>query len=75
MIYGLRVCAIGGGTGLSALLSGLKHFIDPPAPEGAKDAVYFADLSALVTVTDDGGSSGRLRNEFRMLPPGYLMKG
>ena len=72
MIYGLRVCAIGGGTGLSALLSGLKHFIDPPAPGGSKEAVYFADLAALVTVTDDGGSSGRLRDAFQMLPPGDI---
>jgi uncharacterized cofD-like protein len=72
VIYGLRVCAIGGGTGLSALLSGLKHFIDPPPPGESRDEVYFADLSALVTVTDDGGSSGRLRNEFQMLPPGDI---
>lgn len=72
MIYGLRVFAIGGGTGLSALLSGLKRFIDPPPPRRNRDDVYFADLSALVTVTDDGGSSGRLRDEFRMLPPGDI---
>ena len=71
MIYGLRVFAIGGGTGLSALLAGLKQFMDPP-PEPSKDDVYFADLSALVTVTDDGGSSGRLRDEFQMLPPGDI---
>ena len=76
MIYSLRVCAIGGGTGLSALLSGLKHFIDPPPPRESpgelKDEVYFADLAALVTVTDDGGSSGRLRDAFQMLPPGDI---
>jgi len=72
VIYGLRICAIGGGTGLSALLSGLKHFIDPPSPGESRDEVYFADLSALVTVTDDGGSSGRLRDEFQMLPPGDI---
>ncbi len=71
VIYGLRVFAIGGGTGLSALLAGLKQFMDPP-PEPSKDDVYFADLSALVTVTDDGGSSGRLRDEFQMLPPGDI---
>lgn len=71
MIYGLRVFAIGGGTGLSALLAGLKKFMDPP-PGPSKDDVYFADLSALVTVTDDGGSSGRLRDEFQMLPPGDI---
>ena len=71
MIYGLRVFAIGGGTGLSALLAGLKHYVDPP-PRGTKDALYFADLAAMVTVTDDGGSSGRLRDEFQMLPPGDI---
>ena len=72
MIYGLRVCAIGGGTGLSALLSGLKNHIRPPEASTRKDSVYFADLAALVTVTDDGGSSGRLRDEFQMLPPGDI---
>ena len=78
MIYGLRVFAIGGGTGLSALLSGLKHFVDPPPPRESpgelfkKDEVYFADLAAFVTVTDDGGSSGRLRDAFQMLPPGDI---
>lgn len=79
MIYGLRVFAIGGGTGLSALLSGLKRFIDPPpalerraSVRAPKDDVYFADLAALVTVTDDGGSSGRLRDAFQMLPPGDI---
>ena len=77
MIYGLRVFAIGGGTGLSALLSGLKHLIDPPQPGDSKpgdskEEVYFADLAALVTVTDDGGSSGRLRDAFQMLPPGDI---
>lgn len=72
MIYGLRVFAIGGGTGLSALLSGLKHFLDPPQPGDSEEGVYFADLAALVTVTDDGGSSGRLRDAFQMLPPGDI---
>ena len=73
MIYGLRVVAIGGGTGLAALLAGLKHFVHAPR-SGAQpgDAVYFADLAALVTVTDDGGSSGRLRDELQMLPPGDI---
>ncbi len=74
MIYGLRVFAVGGGTGLSALLGGLKHFVDPPALDaGVKsDSVYFADLAAMVTVMDDGGSSGRLRDEFQMLAPGDI---
>ena len=71
MIYGLRVVAVGGGTGLAALLTGLKKFLDPPDSGSlSKDSVYFADLAALVTVTDDGGSSGRLRDELQILPPG-----
>jgi uncharacterized cofD-like protein len=74
VIFGIRVFAIGGGTGLSALLAGLKRFVDPPPPgiAGAEDSLYFADLAAMVTVTDDGGSSGRLRDEFRMLAPGDI---
>lgn len=73
MIYGLRVAALGGGTGLAALLSGLKHFVTAPHSDSeSADAVYFADLAALVTVTDDGGSSGRLRDELQMLPPGDI---
>lgn len=74
MIYGLRVFAIGGGTGLSALLAGLKRFVDPPSKDAgtSPDSVYFADLAAMVTVTDDGGSSGRLRDEFQMLAPGDI---
>ena len=71
---GLRVVAIGGGTGLSTLLRGLKlrvpHPTRPLAP-GAPEPLI-ADLTAVVTVTDDGGSSGRLRREFKMLPPGDL---
>src|SRR6201981_2098357 len=55
---GPRVVAIGGGTGLSSLLRGLK--------------TYTSNLSAIVTVADDGGSSGRLRDEYRILPPGDL---
>lgn len=74
MIYGLRVFAIGGGTGLSAMLAGLKRFVDPPSTDAGTsgDSVYFADLAAMVTVTDDGGSSGRLRDEFQMLAPGDI---
>ncbi len=59
---GLRVVAIGGGTGLSTLLRGLKHFT----------GTIISELTAVVTVTDDGGSSGRLRKDFGMLPPGDL---
>ncbi|HEX3746259.1 MAG TPA: uridine diphosphate-N-acetylglucosamine-binding protein YvcK [Bryobacteraceae bacterium] len=56
----LRVVAIGGGSGLSSLLQGLKHFARQ------------AEVTAIVTVTDDGGSSGRLRREFDVLPPGDI---
>lgn len=53
---GPKVVAIGGGTGLSTLLRGLKQ--------------YTSNLTAIVTVADDGGSSGRLRRELGVLPPG-----
>lgn len=55
---GPRVVAIGGGTGLSTLLSGLKN--------------YTKNITAIVTVTDTGGSSGRLRDELDILPPGDI---
>jgi uncharacterized cofD-like protein len=74
---GLRVVALGGGTGLSTLLRGLKRFVAAPAGVAAPaDALckdtpcLIAELAAIVTVTDDGGSSGRLREELGMLPPG-----
>jgi uncharacterized cofD-like protein len=63
----LRVVAIGGGTGLSALLHGLKQYTKPADP-----SLPAVDLTAIVTVTDDGGSSGRLRREFDVLPPGDI---
>lgn len=55
---GPRIVVIGGGTGLSTLLRGLKH--------------YSANITAVVTVADDGGSSGRLRREMGGLPPGDI---
>lgn len=55
---GPRVVAIGGGTGLPVVLRGLKE--------------YTSNITALVTVADDGGSSGRLRGEFRIPPPGDI---
>lgn len=66
--------AIGGGTGLSTLLRGLKQRVPHSAglPAVPPKAPLIADLSAVVTVTDDGGSSGRLRRDFNMLPPGDL---
>ena len=63
----LRVVAVGGGSGLSALLQGLKHFAHQPDP-----STPAMDITAIVTVTDDGGSSGRLRREFDVLPPGDI---
>ena len=55
---GPKIVAVGGGTGLSTLLHGLKQ--------------YTTNITAIVTVADDGGSSGRLRQEFDMLPPGDI---
>jgi uncharacterized cofD-like protein len=70
---GLRVVAIGGGTGLSTLLKGLKRFVLWPSEIPAEpDSPFIRDLSAIVTVSDDGGSSGRLRKELNMLPPGDI---
>jgi uncharacterized cofD-like protein len=56
----LRIVAIGGGTGLASVLRGLKS-LD-------------CDITAIVTVADDGGSSGRLRKDMGMLPPGDIRK-
>jgi uncharacterized cofD-like protein len=55
---GPKLVAIGGGTGLSVLLTGLKE--------------YTSNITAIVTVADDGGSSGRLRQQFDILPPGDI---
>lgn len=54
----LNIVSIGGGTGLSMILSGLKH--------------YFKNITAIVTVSDDGGSSGMLREDLDILPPGDI---
>src|SRR5262249_52988591 len=66
---GVRVVAIGGGTGLSTILKGFKRYT-VHAGEVPPDGPYISDLTAIVTVSDDGGSSGRLRRELGMLPPG-----
>ena len=68
----LNVVAIGGGTGLSALLRGLKNYVFSPYTGVSKEAIGIHGLCAVVTVSDDGGSSGRLRKEFNMLPPGDI---
>jgi uncharacterized cofD-like protein len=66
----LRVVAIGGGTGLARLLKGLKSYTALSGDDFSTRPI--ANLSAVVTVTDDGGSSGRLRKELNMLPPGDI---
>lgn len=58
LAQGYRIVVIGGGTGLSTMLRGLKE--------------YSSNLTAIVTVTDDGGSSGRLTRDFQMPPPGDI---
>ncbi|MCM8795440.1 MAG: YvcK family protein [Candidatus Omnitrophica bacterium] len=58
LIRGPKIVTLGGGTGLSVLLSGLKE--------------YTSNITAIVTVADDGGSSGRLRQQFDILPPGDI---
>ncbi|MCY6354543.1 gluconeogenesis factor YvcK family protein [Clostridium sp. ZS2-4] len=58
LVKGPKVVAIGGGTGLSTMLRGLKH--------------YTSNITAIVTVGDDGGGSGALREELGMLPPGDI---
>jgi len=67
-----RVVALGGGTGLSTLLRGLKEHVIRRTDEHPTAERPISDLAAIVTVTDDGGSSGRLRRENRILPPGDI---
>ncbi|MDX6542096.1 MAG: hypothetical protein QOI71_3706, partial [Gaiellales bacterium] len=55
---GLRIVCLGGGTGLSTLLRGIK--------------LTGSSVTAIVTLTDDGGSSGRLRRDLAMPPPGDI---
>jgi uncharacterized cofD-like protein len=71
-VRGMRVVALGGGTGLSALLRGLKEHVVRGSDHAPTRERPISDLTAIVTVTDDGGSSGRLRRENRMLPPGDI---
>jgi uncharacterized cofD-like protein len=56
--HGYKIVVIGGGTGLSTMLRGLKR--------------YTSNITAVVTVADDGGSSGRLQKELGVLPPGDI---
>ena len=72
---GLRVVAIGGGSGLSTLLRGLKRHVvslSTASQAAAPLAPFVSRLTAIVTVTDDGGSSGRLRKEQGVPAPGDI---
>src|SRR5438034_4217401 len=66
---GPRIVALGGGTGLPVLLGGLKEAL---FPRDRRASARRDRLTAIVTVADDGGSSGRLRETYRMLPPGDI---
>ena len=67
----IKVVAIGGGTGLSTLLRGLKRYVTSSGQAADNENLPpIAELSAIVTVSDDGGSSGRLRKELNVPPPG-----
>jgi uncharacterized cofD-like protein len=71
----LRIVLIGGGSGLSTLLHGLKEYARPGEhnAEGVRiSRPPLVDIAAVVTVADDGGSSGRLRREFKVLAPGDI---
>jgi uncharacterized cofD-like protein len=69
---GLNVVALGGGTGLSTLLRGVKEYVTRRRDDPVNRQRPITELTAIVTVTDDGGSSGRLRRENRILPPGDI---
>ncbi|MBI3935147.1 MAG: YvcK family protein [Acidobacteria bacterium] len=78
----MKIVSMGGGTGLSTLLKGLKTYIREDWKTDLLEIVLekaagessptVTDLTAVVTVSDDGGSSGRLRREFQVLPPGDI---
>src|ERR1051326_5596769 len=68
----INLVSIGGGTGLSSLLAGLKIYVTDGRGFELYRGIALKDLTAVVTVTDDGGSSGRLREEFHILPPGDI---
>src|SRR5438270_12119854 len=67
-----RIAALGGGTGLSTSLRGLKEHVVRRPDELASAERPISDLAAIVTVTADGGSSGRLRSENGILPAGDI---
>ena len=72
-VHPIKLVAMGGGTGLSTLLHGLKqHVLLPGEPTYNRSLPFISELSAVVTVSDDGGSSGRLRKELNVPPPGDI---
>ncbi|HYE76188.1 MAG TPA: gluconeogenesis factor YvcK family protein, partial [Blastocatellia bacterium] len=71
----IKIVTLGGGTGLSTLLKGLKdtsHLCGARQNAKSNETPHKISLTAIVTVTDDGKSSGRLREEFGILPPGDI---
>ncbi len=68
----LRLVSIGGGTGQPVVLQGLKRYLFSGERPDKVDVPTRERLTAVVTMTDDGGSSGRLRSEFNALPPGDI---
>src|SRR2546427_9136946 len=67
-----RIVALGGGTGLPVLLAGLRASRAEVRRGAAPGEADREGLTAIVTVTDDGGSSGRLRRAYGILPPGDI---
>lgn len=70
MVDALKLVCIGGGTGLSSLLSGIKQHTSNRRP--GSEIIDIDNLAAIVSVSDDGGSSGRLVEEFDVIPPGDI---
>jgi len=69
----MKVVTMGGGTGLSTLLHGLKQHCVLPGEDGYdRMHPFISELTAIVTVSDDGGSSGRLRKDLNVPPPGDI---
>jgi uncharacterized cofD-like protein len=72
-VRAIKAVAMGGGTGLSTLLHGLKHYASTSGEATLIDELpSISELSAIVTVSDDGGSSGRLRKELNLPAPGDI---
>lgn len=72
MVNALKLVCIGGGTGLSPLLSGIKQYTNNIRDRS--EIIDIDKLAAIVTVSDDGGSSGRLIEEFDVIPPGDIRR-